>query len=199
MNHNSQDNPSSPEKSDNKNSFNQDPSMTKDKTGSGISLRNKLIVIFSTVLVVLLIAVVLLYLRGGSLDILADQVGYLSQDPGKATSNLFEHGNIKGQSGRVCGIVRSQYNSIIPGAKIQVTGGEIDWSTQTDQTGQFCIPPLDREAQSILGDMFVGEYQLRVSAPGYNSEDRIVNVASGEEKDVRFYLSLSKEKMLPSF
>ncbi len=163
----------------------------------GMPLRNKLLVFLITIIGLVIVVLALVYLNGGDINILADRAGYVSNDPGKAASNLFEHGNVKGESGRICGIVRNQYNSIISGAKVQISGGEIDWSTQTDQSGQFCIPPLDSQAQSILGEVLVGDYKLKASASGYNSETQSVTIDSGEKKEVSFHLSYSKDKMLP--
>jgi len=168
----------------------------KISTG-GMPVRNKLLIFLITIVGLVIIGLFLVYLNGGDINILADRAEYISKDPGKAASNLYEHGNVKGESGRVCGIVRNQYNSIISGAKVQITGGKIDWSTQTDRSGQFCIPPLDSQAQTILGEVLVGDYELRTSASGYNPETKSLTVNSGEKKEINFHLSYSKDKMLP--
>jgi hypothetical protein len=189
--------PYQPERSSNKAKGEQVNQLEEIKPKSKMSVRNKIIWFLVSLIVLILIILGLVYLNGGNINILADRAQYVSKDPGKAAANLIEHGNVKGETGIVCGTVRSQYNSIISGAKVEISGGQIDWSTQTDSSGQFCIPPLNKDARLILGEILVGDYQIKVSAPGYNSDSKETTIDSGEKKELKFYLSLSKDKMLP--
>jgi hypothetical protein len=161
------------------------------------NLRNKIVTVLITIILLIIFIILLVYLNGGDFNILADRAEYVSQKPGQATSNLFKYGRVKGESGRVCGIIRNNYGQIVSGAKIQISGNEIDWATNSGVDGRFCIPPFNQEAQLILGEVLVGEYQLTATAQDYYSQTKNIAIDSGEKEEVTFNLSSVTDKLLP--
>ncbi|GAH41276.1 unnamed protein product, partial [marine sediment metagenome] len=79
----------------------------------------------------------------------------------------------------------------------EIVGERVNWSTQTDQTGQYCIPPLETAALRVLGEVLVGNYRLKASADTYYPQIKKATITSGEEKIINFSLTSIKEELLP--
>jgi len=165
--------------------------------GRGVGCRNKVLVALIVLGLLILIGLLIFWFEGGDFNILADRANYLAKDPGQATSNFIQYGQIKGQSGRICGVVSNFSGEVISGAKIEILGERINWSTQTDSSGQYCIPPLQSEALKVLGETLVGNYRLKVTAQSYQPQIKRVTVNSGENKEANFSLTSIKEDLLP--
>jgi hypothetical protein len=169
----------------------------EEKPEKSLGCRNKIVIFLIVLSLLILVGLVIFLLGGGNFNILADRADYVAQQPGQAATNFAQHGQVKGESGRICGVARNFSGQIIVGAKIEIVGVQINWTTQTDPNGQYCIPPLGVEALRSLGEVLVGNYNLRVTADGYHPQIREVRVESGKEKLVNFTLSSVKDELLP--
>jgi len=167
----------------------------KEKTGWGF--RNKIITFLIIVILLIVVGLVIFFLQGGNFNTLADRADYIASDPSKAGRNFVLHGQIKGQSGQICGIVSNVSGEVVIGAKVEIVNERVNWSTQTDSGGQYCIPPLETEALKVIGETLVGDYTLKTTAESYQPQEQQVTVASAEEKKVNFILTSISQDLLP--
>jgi len=167
----------------------------KEKTGWGF--RNKLITFLIVIILLVVVGLVIFFLQGGNFNTLADRADYIANDPSKAASNFVLHGQVKGQSGQICGIVSNVSGEVVIGAKVGIINERVNWSTQTDSGGQYCIPPLETEALEVIGEALVGDYTLRATAENYEEQEQEVTIVSEEEKKVNFILTSIKQQLLP--
>lgn len=156
-----------------------------------------MIVTLIIICLLILIGLLVFFLQGGNFNILADRADYVAKDPSQAASNFIQYGQVKGQSGRICGIVNNFSGQVISGAKVEIVGERVNWSTQTDSSGQYCVPPLQSEALKVLGEILVGSYRLRATAQSYQPQIKRAAVKTGEEQALNFSLTSVKEELLP--